>query len=55
MMREELTKAFKMISDTLFQHFNPYSVGIDFSRQILPAKVNSSAVRINIFILAVDP
>ena len=34
---------------------NPYSAGIDFSRQILTTKVDPRTVRVKIFIMAVDP
>ena len=34
---------------------NPYSAGIDFSRQNLTTKVDPRTVRIKIFIMAVDP
>ena len=34
---------------------NPYSAGIDFSRQILTTKVDPRTVRVNIFIMVVDP
>ena len=35
---------------------NPYSAGIDFSRQNLtPSKMNPRSVRIKIFQMAVDP
>ena len=38
-----------------YQTFNPYSVGIDFSRQNLTSVVNPCTVRVNIFLMAVDP
>ena len=34
---------------------NPYSAGINFRRQILTSKVDPHTVRVNIFLLAVDP
>ena len=34
--------------------FNPYSAGIDFSRQNL-TKVDPRTVRVKIFLMAVDP
>ena len=34
---------------------NPYSAGIDFSRQILTTKVYPCTVRVKLFIMAVDP
>ena len=33
---------------------NPYSVGIDFRRQILTSKVNPRTVRVKIFLMAAD-
>ena len=38
-----------------YDNLNPYSAGIDFSRQILTSKVDPRTVRVQIFILAVDP
>ena len=35
--------------------FNPYSAGIDFSRQILTSKVDPRTVRVKVPLLAVDP
>ena len=35
--------------------FNPYSSGIDFSRQILTTKVDPRAARVKMFVMAVDP
>ena len=34
---------------------NPYSAGIDFSRQNLTTKVDPRAVRVKILLMAVDP
>ena len=34
---------------------NPYSAGIDFSRQILTPKVDPRTVRVEIFLIAVEP
>ena len=36
-------------------HFNPYSAGIEFCRQILTTKVDPRTVRVEIFLIAVDP
>ena len=33
----------------------PYSAGINFSRQILTSKIDPRTVRVNIFLMAVDP
>ena len=38
----------------MFQRFNPYSAGIDFSRQTL-TKVDHRTGTVNIFLMAVDP
>ena len=38
-----------------FSLLNPYSAGIDFSRQNLKSKVDPLTVRINIFMLALYP
>ena len=35
--------------------FNPYSAGIDFSRQNLTSKVNPRTARVEIFLMVVDP
>ena len=54
------------VSDTgpaVNQHFfavtiltlNPYRAGIDFSRQNLTTKVDTRAVGVKIFLMAVDP
>ena len=37
------------------ERVNPYSAGIDFSRQNLTSIVDPRTVRINIFLMAVDP
>ena len=35
--------------------FNSYSAGIDFGRQILTSKFDPRAVRVQIFLMAVEP
>ena len=35
--------------------FNPFGAGIEFSRQNLTIKVDSLTVRVQIFLMAVDP
>ena len=35
--------------------FNPYSAGIDFSRQILTTEVDPRTVKLKTFIMSVDP
>ena len=39
----------------LIKRINPYSAGIDFSHQNLTSKVHPRTVRVDIFIMAVDP
>ena len=44
----------KNVLYTKIQRFNPHSVGIDFSRQILKSKVDPHTVRVKIFVMAAD-
>ena len=41
--------------DENLQYFNPYSSGIDCRRQNITSKVDPHTVKLNIFLMVVDP